>query len=174
LKRLYPGNPARAIEYYERASQVALRVKLTHRSPIAQVWVLRLQSRSGDISEEAYLEGLQQCAASLKKHTGDAWASRTLGNILLDIARVLRNRAAMTDAWNVLVEAFEMEIGSFAWSQSSMLRLKEILRAMDGLRVEEDSRALFLEKNEHLLSSLTDAPRYETLRWSSIADWLNR
>jgi hypothetical protein len=174
LKRLYPDEPAQAAEYYKLAAEVAERAGLHQRAAIARCWELRLQERAGEMSENAYLAGLQQCADSLRAHTDDAWAARALGNVLLDIARVLRNRGATADAWTMMIEAFDLEVPRFVWSESSTtdFRLKRILQVMNGLKPDEDKRATFLEKNAPLLRRLSGAPEHKNLAWNAIADWL--
>jgi len=173
-KRLYPNEPAKGTEYYKQAAEVADRAGLPQRSAIARCWESHLVERAGEISEDDYLKRLQQCADSLREHVDDAWASGSLCNTLLDIARIFRNRGATADAWSSMVEAFELETRRLAWSQSSTtpLRLKKILKVMNGLKLDEDKRASFLEKNAQLLKRLTDTPNYKEIEWSFIADWL--
>jgi hypothetical protein len=119
------------------------------------------------------LKGLQQCAASLRPHTDNVWASRALVKALLDIAEILRNNGATPDAWDSLAEAFDLE-ARLVWNQSSSTAslLKKILKAMNGLNPEEDKKASFLEKNAPLLKQLTGAPEYKRLEWSVVAGWL--
>src|SRR5262249_32576637 len=176
LKRLYPDDPAQATAYYKQAAEVAERASLPQRSVIARRWELHLRERAGDISEDDYLKGLQQCAASLREHLDDVWASRSLSSTLLDVGRIVRNRGATLDAWSSMAEAFELEARGFASSQSGTtpFRLKEILYIMNGLKLGEDERASFLETNTPVLRQLTGVPNYKKIEWSFIADWLKR
>lgn len=176
LKRLNTEDPAKAAEYYKRAASAANEARLPQRSAIARCWELRLQQRAGEMSEEQYLSGLLQCADSLRAYSTDAWAARSLGNLLLNVARILKNRGAIADAWDTLLEVWDLEAPGLVWSQSNAkpTRMREILKAMNGLNADDNLRNSFLKKNAALIKQLTGVPEYENLDWSVVADWLNR
>jgi len=175
LKRLHAEEPMQAAEVYKQAADVAEKAGLPQRAAISRCWQFRLQQRADEISENDYLEGLQKCAASLRAHSDDAWSSAALANVLLDIARILRNRKATEEAWNTLIEAFKLETRRVVSSQSTTAsdRLKQILNSMNAVKVTDEQRVVFLEKNALLLKKFTGVSNHEKLEWSVVTEWLN-
>jgi len=174
LKRLYPDDPLRAVEFYKSAAEAANAAGLDHRFPIAQRWVYQLRRRGDDISEEDYLQGLEDCRRLLKRHADDSWAAGALLSTLLDIAQVFRNRKRMNDAWAAAVEAFDLAERRFqlAKSNSATSRLRDTLKIMNGLTVDDNARQQFLQNRTKILRELTGTSGFGSLAWSQIADWL--
>jgi nucleoside phosphorylase len=176
LKRLYPDEPLRAVEFYRSAAEAAREAGLTHRYPIAQRWVYQLRRRGNDISEDDYLQGLEDCRRLLKQRAEDSWAAGSLFSALLDIAQVLRNRKRITDAWATALEAFELAERRFQLTKSNTTtsRLRDILKIMNGLTVNDDTRQQFLQNRTKILRELTGASGFGSLKWSQIANWLKQ
>jgi len=176
LKHLYPNDLQCAIPLYESARQVAQERGLSYRFPIAQRWVLWLRWRSHSISENDYLQGLQECVNLLNQHTEDAWAANSLREILLDIVQVLGNRGEMERAWQTAVEAFEVQAHRFMRGSSNraQARFWEILRLMDGLNVGDELRTSFVQDNVQFLRLLLGSSKWQSLQWKDIIEWLNR
>jgi hypothetical protein len=175
LKRLYAEDAMQAAEVYKQAADVAEEGGLTQRVPISRCWELRLRKRADEISEDDYLDGLRACAASMRAHTDDAWSSSALVNVLLDIARILRNRRANVEAWNALIEAFDLEARRVVSSQSNASdRLKQILKAMGVVNFTDEQRVAFLGKNAPLLKKFTGVSNHKKLEWSVVTEWLKQ
>jgi hypothetical protein len=175
LKRFDPGNPSGAILAYKKAMEIARRHGLSHRTPIASRWVLRLRKQNNEIGEDEYLKRVNECIKALKQYNEDRWAANTLHDTLLETAKIYRNRDEFEKSFQRLVDAFDelTRQSTISWSDKTHNKFRTILMLLDELNIDEGYRDDFVKNNSGVLKKILNIDKWLPIDWNEIKEKIN-